>query len=155
MVRFKLLIAAVAGLLFLVGCETMPMPDMSKFNLDLLKDKPEISIKSSYSKVNIRPTPSTNQAPVATVRGGDRLQLLGEEGSWLNVGFFDTAGKEQVGWVYKFLVDGYPDPPSPSTSSANSGAWSDEGSGESESGLQVEKDSGNQDIPKSESVSPL
>ncbi len=69
-----------------------------------------VTIKSQYSGVNIRPTPSTMKAPLTTVRGGDRLGKLEERGNWLRVSFTDGYGNKRTGWVYKYLVDGYEKP---------------------------------------------
>lgn len=99
----------ILGALTLAGCQTIQMPDVSNYDLGLF-DHTTITIKRSYNKVNIRPTPSTNQAPIATVTGGDSLQLLAERGNWLNVEFYDTAGNGKNGWIYKYLVEGYEKP---------------------------------------------
>ena len=52
------------------------------------------------SMVNIRTGPGMKSKVVTTVRKGDELELLGEEGSWCNVRL--SNGME--GWIYKKLV---------------------------------------------------
>jgi uncharacterized protein YgiM (DUF1202 family) len=52
------------------------------------------------SVVNIRTGPGMKSKVVTTVRKGDELELLGEEGSWCNVRL--SNGME--GWIYKKLV---------------------------------------------------
>lgn len=145
----------LAGMVSLLGCESVTMPDMSKFDFGLGQEKPLVTIKSTYSKVNIRSTPSTQLAPVASLSGGDRLQLLGDHGDWLKVGFYDTAGKEQSGWIYKDLVEGYE---TPGKTAVTPGApvvqkSSDAIEESAEQGSQ--QSSGDQGLPKSKSVSPL
>lgn len=142
------------AVMLLYGCESVPMPDMPKFDFGLGKERPEVAVKQGYSKVNVRPTPSTEQPPVASLNGGDKVHLVEERGDWLQVTFFDTAGKEQTGWVYKYLVDGYDKPqgtvtpgvktveepaavPRPTADPASQGAPP------------------GQELPKSKSVSPL
>jgi hypothetical protein len=144
-----------AGMGLLSACESVSIPDMPKFDFNLGKEKPVVTIKSNYNKVNIRPTPSTQLEPVASLAGGDPLQLLGDHGDWLNVGFYDTAGKEQAGWIYKYLVEGYEKPGKPA---AVPGAPVKLENSEQIEG-SVEQGSpqfpGSQELPKSNSVSPL
>lgn len=146
--RLARLLMIYAGLVLLAGCEAVPMPDLGKFDFNLGQEKPMVAIKPSQSKVNIRPTPSTQLAPVASLAGGNRLQLLDEQGDWLKVSFFDTAGKEQVGWIYKYLVEGYE---KPAGSAATVQPRAD--SPQSEPEDQATPDS--QALPKSQAVSPL
>lgn len=147
---------SMIGLVVLAGCESVPMPDMSKFDFSLQQEKPVVVIKPSYSKVNIRPTPSTLQPPVATLKGGDKLELLGMNGDWFRVGFYDTTGEEQVGWIYKYLLEGYDKPRQSGTATASpsSSSVSDESAVVAEP-LEVEPLPDDQELPKSESVSPM
>lgn len=139
------------GFLALTGCQTVTMPDMSNFNLDILKEKPVVAIKANYGKVNIRPTPSTEKAPVATLKGGDKMKLYEESGNWLKVTFYNTSGEEQEGWVYKYLVEGYNKPVQEAETSSNENSVAQPEIGI----LQVEQETNEQELPKSESVSPL
>ena len=147
---------ALISVTVLFGCESVPMPDMSKFDFNLMKEKPVVSIKQSYSKVNIRPTPSTDMAPVASLKGGDKVKLYEEKGNWLKVTFYDTTGKEQEGWIYKYLVEGYekPEAQGGTASGSSDNGEQNERAAEPEP-LEVEKTADPQDLPKSESVSPL
>ena len=52
------------------------------------------------SVVNIRSGPGMKNKVIATVRMGDELELLGENGSWCNVRL--SSGAE--GWIYKKFV---------------------------------------------------
>lgn len=139
------------GSLVLAGCQTVTMPDMSDFKLNIFEEKPVVAIKSGYSKVNIRPTPSTDKAPVAALKGGDKLTLHEEQGNWLKVTFYDTTGDEQEGWVYKYLVEGYNKPAQQTESSS---ATPKEVQPETET-FEIEQETSEKELPKSESVSPL
>lgn len=156
--RMMLLAILAFSVVLMAGCKSVPMPDMSKFNLDdLLKDKPVVAIKAGYSTVNIRPTPSTSQPPVAALKGGDKVKLYEERGNWLKVTFYKTTGEEQEGWIYKYLVEGYHKTSEAGIASSGSDAsdMETESTPEPEI-LEVEKTtSSNQELPKSESVSPL
>ena len=62
---------------------------------------PETEMVSvTASVVNIRSGPGTKNKVVTTVRMGDELEMLGEEGSWYNVKL--SNGTE--GWIYKKFV---------------------------------------------------
>ncbi len=52
------------------------------------------------STVNIRSGPGMKNKVITTVRMGDELELLGENGSWCNVRL--SSGEE--GWIYKKFV---------------------------------------------------
>lgn len=146
----------LVGMVFLGGCESVPLPDMSKFDFSLQQEKPQVAIKPGYSKVNIRPTPSTQQAPVATLKGGDKLELLEQNGDWFRVGFYDTTGAERVGWVYKYLLEGFDKPHAVGTSPSGSpSAGVSGGQAAVAEPLEVETLPSEQDLPKSESVSPM
>ena len=109
-VKVAVLSATAIMVLVLSGCESVPMPDMSGLDLGSFSTEKKVTIKQRYETVNVRPTPSTNQSPVSALKGGDQVVLKSEYGNWLNIVFYDTAGNEQVGWVYKYLVEGYEKP---------------------------------------------
>ncbi|UCD70567.1 MAG: SH3 domain-containing protein [Syntrophobacterales bacterium] len=52
------------------------------------------------SVVNIRSGPGMQNKVITTVRMGDELELLGENGSWCNVRLLNGA----EGWIYKKFV---------------------------------------------------
>ncbi len=149
------MVVFMAGLLLMTGCESVPMPDMSKFDFSFGLNKPVVAIKSSYNKVNIRPTPSTSQPPLAFLKGSDKVQLIEEQGNWLQVAFFNTAGEEQTGWVYKFLVEGYerPQPTAPGATSGSSAENYSEVVPAEES--EGQKSSVAPGLPKNDTASPL
>lgn len=150
-IRFGLAGLLLSGFLLMSGCQAVTMPDMSDFKLNIFEEKPVVAIKSGYSKVNIRSTPSTEIAPVATLKGGDKVKLHEEQGNWLKVTFYDTAGQEQEGWVYKYLVEGYSKPAQKvESSSANIKEVQPEADT-----YEIEQETNEQELPKSESVSPL
>lgn len=154
--RCMLLLLMAACLAALAGCGSVQMPQLPKLDFNLLQDKPAVAIKAGYGKVNIRPTPSTTQPPIATLKGGDKLELLEESGSWLNVSFYDTTGVKRQGWVYKYLVEGFDKPPEPvATAPGPSDAGLQGGSAPAAEPLEVESSPKTQSLPKSGSVSPM
>jgi len=90
--------------LILAGCQAVKLPEL---NLNFSNKGLPVIVKKQYPKVNIRPTPGTENAALTVLHGGDKLSLLSEQGDWLRVRFFDTTGKELEGWIYKYLVEGY------------------------------------------------
>lgn len=146
-------------LVLLFGCEAVKMPDFSAVDLGL-KKKPVVTIKAQYSQVNIRSTPSTNQPPLTTVKGGDSLRLIMERGDWLKISFYDTAGSEKSGWIYKYLVDGYNKPASSVASGRMTGSEQEPAVEtipvtDVESPLPVEVEPTGNELPKSDKISPL
>lgn len=149
------LFVLLCGAIVLAGCQAVKMPDMSDFKLKIFEEKPTVAIKSGYTKVNIRPTPSTTQHPIGTLKGGDKVQLIGEQGTWLNVSFYDTTGKEQAGWVYKYLVEGYNKPVETGTASSNVSSRTVVEEATETEAVEIEQEINEQELPKSEKVSPL
>lgn len=150
------LTVVLAGLMTVGGCKSVEMPDLSQLDFGL-KEKPVVIIKENYNQINVRPTPSTELEPVATLKGGDQLKLVVEEADWLNVIFYDTAGNEQSGWVYKYLVKGYNKPGESGVAVTRS---SQEPDAEPVTPVKTEPLSGevesrSGELPKSEKVSPL
>jgi uncharacterized protein YgiM (DUF1202 family) len=62
-----------------------------------------VRLSKNVSTVNIRPTPSVDGTPVASLKGGTKVFMLEEKGDWLRVRLHD----DRTGWVYKYLVQGY------------------------------------------------
>lgn len=144
------MILLAAALMFLAGCEAIPMPDLSQ--VGLVKTRTMVTVKAGYSSVNIRPTPSTAQTPIATVRGGDQLIFREAYGDWLGIRFYDTTGDERDGWIYKYLVDGYEKPETVATPSTRS-SHAEPLNNVAPAPVPVEP--AQDGLPKSDTVSPL
>lgn len=71
---------------------------------DQRSDSTIITIKKSYSTVNIRPVPSKDQSSIAILSGGTEVQRIGVQGNWINIRFIHN-GIEKTGWIYKTLVE--------------------------------------------------
>ncbi len=55
-------------------------------------------ITTRHKYVNVRPEPSTDKKPVAVLKGGKTVEVLGREGTWVKIRW--TRGKKTLeGWV--------------------------------------------------------
>lgn len=62
-------------------------------------------IKHQHKYVNVRPDPSSGNKPVAVLQGGKRIEVVGEQESWVKIRW--TRGKKELeGWVFKKYVEG-------------------------------------------------
>ncbi|WP_298272474.1 SH3 domain-containing protein [Geobacter sp.] len=62
-------------------------------------------IRHHHKYVNVRPDPSSRNRPVAVLRGGKRIKILGEEGNWVKIRW--SRGKRELeGWVFRKYVEG-------------------------------------------------
>ena len=62
-------------------------------------------IKHQHKYVNVRPDPSSGNKPVAVLQGGKRVEVMGEQESWVKIRW--TRGKKELeGWVFKKYVEG-------------------------------------------------
>jgi len=59
-----------------------------------------VFVKVTGSRLNVREAPGTDRRTVAKVKRGERLEVLGEEGKWIQVKF----GKDKTGWVHSDYV---------------------------------------------------
>ena len=71
-----------------------------------------VRVKQNYYLANVRPMPGMQGSPIAKVRGGQKVSLILEKGNWLEIAFQGEDGKQVVGWIYKYLIEGY-DKPAP------------------------------------------
>jgi hypothetical protein len=77
-----------------------------------------VTLAVTSSSLNVRGGPSTAQAPVARVKKGDRLLLVGQEGEWYQVRLPDG----RAGWVHgKYVRPEEPCPPDKPTAEILSG----------------------------------
>jgi hypothetical protein len=63
-----------------------------------------VTIKKDLTTVKVRPEPSTKKSAITTLTGGDKVDKIGEKGSWLKVRF-NVEGNQGEGWIKKDLVD--------------------------------------------------
>ena len=68
-------------------------------------DTKKSRIKSNHSSVNVRPVPSTDTPPIGSIKGGEEIVIIEEDGDWLKIQFTKDNYKE--GWIYKYLAEGY------------------------------------------------
>lgn len=69
------------------------------------KDNKILTISKKHSSVNVRPEPSTNQAPIATLKGGDKVEKIEAKGGWIKIRFNNSDDKQMEGWISKTLVE--------------------------------------------------
>lgn len=86
-----------------------PAFDMNRFRtclLDPRKDNGDsIGVVAASSGLNLRTGPGTNFAAIVTLKDKTKVQLLGQEGNWLEVSSLDSKGKpDKTGWVHKAYV---------------------------------------------------
>ena len=61
---------------------------------------PPLFVRVTGSRLNVREAPGTDRRTVAKVKKGERLEVIAEEGKWLQVKF----GKDKTGWVHSDYV---------------------------------------------------
>ena len=86
-----------------------PAFDMNRFRTCLLDprkdDGDNIGVVAASSGLNLRTGPGTNFAAIVTLKDKTKVQLLGQEGNWLEVSSLDSKGKpDKTGWVHKAYV---------------------------------------------------
>lgn len=106
-----IIIVALALIAFTFGCASMkesgePEEAVSTPAVQEVEPVPEPVVPATEmvsvtaSVVNIRSGPGTKNEVVTTVKMGDELEMLGQEGAWCNVKL--SNGSE--GWIYKKFV---------------------------------------------------
>lgn len=86
-----------------------PAFDMVRFRTCLLDPRKSngdnIGVVSSPSGLNLRTGPGTTFAAVVTLKDKTKLQLLGQDGNWLEVTSLASNGNpDKTGWVHKAYV---------------------------------------------------
>ena len=86
-----------------------PAFNMARFRTALLNPRNEdgdnTGIVASPTGLNLRAGPGTNFAPIITLKDKTVVQLLGNEGSWLQVTSLDGQGRpDKTGWVHSHYV---------------------------------------------------
>ena len=86
-----------------------PAFDMTRFRTSLLDprkdDGDNIGIVASPSGLNLRAGPGTTFTVIVSLKDKTRLQLLEQDGNWLEVTSLDSKGNpDKTGWVHKAYV---------------------------------------------------
>lgn len=86
-----------------------PAFNMMRFRtclLDARRDNGDNSgVVASSTGLNLRSGPGTQFASIVTLKNNTVVQLLGVDGSWLQVTSLDSAGKaDKTGWVHSHYV---------------------------------------------------
>lgn len=86
-----------------------PAFDMTKFRTCLLdkrdQDGDNIGVVASANGLNLRTGPGTNFAVIVSLKDKTRVQLLGQQGNWLEVTSLDSKDRpDRTGWVHKAYV---------------------------------------------------
>lgn len=61
-------------------------------------------LKMKPALVNVRPEPGTERPPLAVLKGGKRVTVLEERGSWVKIRWF-RKDKSVEGWVYGRFIE--------------------------------------------------
>ncbi len=74
-------------------------------NIEFANEKEEISLSANWIKAktaNVRSGPSTHNSIISTLRKGDKVYLINQQGKWSKVRF--GKRKENVGWIHSSLL---------------------------------------------------
>ena len=109
LVRLVVLASGAAALVLLVACRaTMPAaPEPAPTPVATPVPEPvpapvveRIEVTVTARSLNVRSAPGTDAAVVGKARRGDRLEVVGERGEWLEV----RAAATSAGWVHRRYV---------------------------------------------------
>ena len=67
-----------------------------------LKAAPGDLLETRRTNVNVRATPTTDSAVVATIDAGERIIEIAEQGDWFQVSLPDRSAQ---GWIYAPLLE--------------------------------------------------
>ena len=86
-----------------------PAFDMTRFRTCLLdprrEDSDNIGVVTAANGLNLRTGAGTNFAVIVSLKDKTQLQLLGQDGNWLEVTSLDKQGNpDKTGWVHKAYV---------------------------------------------------
>lgn len=104
MTRSIALLASLAALLILpIACQTTvpapPAPPPVSVEVQPVPEEkpapPQIFVRVSGSRLNVRQGPSVDTAAIARVKKGERLAVVGQDGDWFQV----RVGDDKTGWV--------------------------------------------------------
>lgn len=90
-------------------CDPGPAFNMARFRTTLLDprkdDGDSLALVKSPNGLNLRTGPGTNFDAIVKLKDGTQLQLLAQDGNWLNVTSLDVAGNpDKTGWVHRAYV---------------------------------------------------
>jgi hypothetical protein len=114
---------AVSVFFGLAGCKTAappppPVPVPVVPAAEAKPTPPQEYVRVTGSRLNVREQPATSAAPVARVKKGERLAVLGRDGEWFQVRLADGA----TGWVHgKYVRSEEPCTPDKATAELLSG----------------------------------
>jgi len=121
--RLPSVLIAVSVFFGLAGCKTAappppPVPVPVVPAAEAKPTPPQEYVRVTGSRLNVREQPATSAAPVARVKKGERLAVLGRDGEWFQVRLADGA----TGWVHgKYVRSEEPCTPDKATAELLSG----------------------------------
>ena len=121
--RLPSVLIAVSVSFGLAGCKTAappppPVPVPVVPAAEAKPTPPQEYVRVTGSRLNVREQPATSAAPVARVKKGERLAVLGRDGEWFQVRLADGA----TGWVHgKYVRSEEPCTPDKATAELLSG----------------------------------
>ena len=109
LVRLAVLVPGAAALVLLVACRASTPPAPEPVPTPVAAQAPEpvpeavvekVEVTVTARSLNVRAAPGTDAAVVGKARRGDRLEVVGERGEWLEV----RAAATSAGWVHRRYV---------------------------------------------------
>jgi uncharacterized protein YgiM (DUF1202 family) len=98
--RCRGILVALLVLGGLAACKTAAPPPPASAPVvpapEALPAPPQESVRVTGSRLNVREQPTTSSAAITRVKKGERLEVLGRDGEWVQVKLADGA----AGWVH-------------------------------------------------------
>jgi hypothetical protein len=64
-------------------------------------------VKKGLTAVKVRPEPSLKKNPIASLKVGDVIEVIGEEGNWIKVRFKEPNNRQIIGWINSSTTEPY------------------------------------------------